>query len=142
MSIWTQLAAGSIVLVVCVILHVVTLGMGIEALRNLGTSNAEGLGALRWISLLLFGTFVALFGHSVQVWVWAIVLRMLGALRRLDEAVYFSTVTSTTLGYGDITLDKQFRIFGSMAAVNGLLTYGLSTAFLVGLTTALMRSGS
>ncbi len=35
------------------------------------------------------------------------------------------------IGYGDITLGHIWRLFGAMAAVNGLLTFGLSTAFLI-----------
>ena len=142
MSIWIQLAAGSLVLAFCVVVHVATLGVGIEAMQTIGLANVTETGALRWIGFLLFGTLVALIGHSLQVWVWAAAFRVLGAMNRLDEAVYFSIVTSTTLGYGDMTLGPRFRVFGAMAAVNGLMTFGLSTAFLVGLTTALHGGGA
>lgn len=39
------------------------------------------------------------------------------ALKTIEDAVYYALVTSTTLGYGDITLGKAHRILGSMAAV-------------------------
>ena len=81
---------------------------------------------------LIIAAFVAiLLGHTLQVWVWALVLKATGAIGSLEEAVYFALVTSTTLGYGDITLERRWRVFGAMAAVNGLLTFGLSTAFLI-----------
>lgn len=48
----------------------------------------------------------------------------------LEEALYFSTVTLTTLGYGDITLDEQWRLFASLEAANGIILFGWSTALI------------
>ena len=76
----------------------------------------------------------------MQVWFWAFLFRSLDALEEWSDAVYFSLVTTTTLGYGDITLDPKFRVVGAMAAVAGLMTYGLSTAFLVGVASGLISS--
>lgn len=47
-------------------------------------------------------------------------------------------MTYTTLGYGDITLDPGVRVFGSFSAITGLLTFGFSTAFLIGLIVRLI----
>ena len=58
-------------------------------------------------------------------------LKLFTSIESLEDAVYFVLVTSTTLGYGDVTLERKWRLFGAMAAVNGLLTFGLSTAFLL-----------
>lgn len=59
-------------------------------------------------------------------------IRVTGAISSLGDAIYFALVTTTTLGYGDITLARDFRNFGAIAAVAGLLTFGLGTAFLIG----------
>lgn len=81
---------------------------------------------------LIIAAFAAiLLGHTLQVWIWALVLKTAKAIHALENAVYFALVTSTTLGYGDITMGREWRLFGTMAAVNGLLTFGLSTAFLI-----------
>lgn len=80
------------------------------------------------------GTLAAIVAsHTLQVWIWAGVLVALGALQELKTAIYFSLVTYTTLGYGDVLLEADFEIFGAMAAVTGLLTFGISTAILVAL---------
>ena len=82
---------------------------------------------------VISGTFaVLLFSHTIQVWIWAIFILAAGALPSLEDAVYFSLVTYTTVGYGDVTLADEYRIFGAMASVSGLLNFGVSTAFLVG----------
>lgn len=72
-------------------------------------------------------------GHAFQVWVWAIAFAVSGALPNMGEAIYFSLVTYTTLGYGDVTVSDGYRTFAAIGAVTGLLNFGLSTAFLVGL---------
>jgi hypothetical protein len=64
----------------------------------------------------------------IEVWSWAMLYRVLGALAPLEKAIYFSTVTFTTLGYGDITLDETWRLLSSFEAANGLLMFGWSTA--------------
>ena len=73
---------------------------------------------------------------------WALTIRALGALPRLADAVYFALVTTTTLGYGDITLKPDYRVFGAMGAVNGLMTYGLSTAFLVSIASGVLKAAT
>lgn len=73
--------------------------------------------------------------HTVQVWIWATVWVLLEVLPDWNAALYYSLVTFTTLGYGDIVLGEALRIFGAFAAVTGLLAFGLSTAYMVALMT-------
>lgn len=68
---------------------------------------------------------------SAGVWIWALVLDLIGVFATLEESVYFALVSFTTLGYGDLLLPVEWRILGGMAAANGLLSFGLLTAFLV-----------
>jgi hypothetical protein len=79
------------------------------------------------------------FSHIAQVSIWAFCFSAFGALPDIAESIYFALVTYTTLGYGDITLGHGFRVFGSVAAITGVLNFGLSTAFLVGLITRLFQ---
>jgi hypothetical protein len=64
----------------------------------------------------------------VEVWLWAGLYLVIGALETLEEALYFSTVTFSTLGYGDVVLDNSWRLLGSFEAANGLFLFGWSTA--------------
>jgi len=68
--------------------------------------------------------------HTVEVWLYAGVYLALGALHDLETAVYFSTVSFTTIGYGDVVLDQKWRLVGAIEGANGLLLFGWSTAFL------------
>ena len=56
---------------------------------------------------------------------------MVDALPTLDDAVYFSLVTFTTLGYGDITLDEKWRVLAAFEAANGIIMFGWTTAIIV-----------
>ena len=42
----------------------------------------------------------------------------------------FAFVNYTTLGYGDVTPLKEWRLVGPMTAMNGILMFGWSTAVL------------
>jgi hypothetical protein len=64
----------------------------------------------------------------------------IGAFDSLESAVYFSLVSFTTLGFGDIILGKEWRILSGMMAANGLLIFGLTTAVLVDFLSRLKRS--
>ena len=64
-------------------------------------------------------------------WLWALVFLAIGAFPSLEPAIYFAIVAFTTLGLGDVVLDQQWRILSGFASANGLLLFGLYTAFLV-----------
>ncbi len=70
-------------------------------------------------------------GIGVGACVWAWVFLMTGAFETVDTALYFSLVTFTTLGYGDIVPDAQWRLLSGMTAANGLIIFGLNTGVLV-----------
>ena len=68
---------------------------------------------------------------TAGVWVWALAYLALDAFPNLETAVYFSLVTFTTLGFGDVILPAEWRLLAGMEAANGFLSFGLLTALLV-----------
>lgn len=77
------------------------------------------------VSLLVLGVI------TTNVWLWALHLYQLSALATLEESVYFSLVSFTTLGFGDVILPKEWRILSGMIATNGFLNFGILTALMV-----------
>jgi flagellar biosynthesis protein FliQ len=67
----------------------------------------------------------------VDVMLWASVYRLLGALPTFEESTYFSIVTFTTVGYGDIVLSPDFRLLATFEAVNGWIIFGWATALVM-----------
>ena len=126
-----QLFAGTVLIILCVINHALCLEV---LLRRFKVSSQKWdirlpvLGHVVIMILVVLGLFLA---HTIEAWIWAIFYWLVGETETLSEAVYFSTVTFTTLGFGDVTLSKSWRLTSSLQAVSGILLFGWSTAFLV-----------
>ncbi len=60
----------------------------------------------------------------------------------MERSLYFSTVTFTTLGYGDITLQERWQLLSSLEAVNGIILFGVSTAFVFGVIRKLFEAAT
>ncbi len=71
---------------------------------------------------------------TTEVWLYALAYRLVGALADFEQALYFSTTSFTTMGYGDIVLDPKWRLLGAIEGANGLILFGWSTAFLISVT--------
>ncbi|MCA8926627.1 MAG: two pore domain potassium channel family protein [Alphaproteobacteria bacterium] len=67
----------------------------------------------------------------IQCWGWAWLLLYLGALNDLETALYFTIVTYATLGYGDVVLTPDWRLLGAVAALNGTIIVGWTTAMVI-----------
>ena len=67
--------------------------------------------------------------HTLEIAVWAAFYWWRGALPDLDAAFYFSGVTYTTIGYGDVVLPDAWRNLGPLEGLTGILMSGLSTGF-------------
>jgi len=137
-----QLAIGSLVISMTVIVEATFIGVAIAALTRLGSWLVRPPHGPRTVSALVGVTLWLMAAHSVGVWIWAATFLMLGAFDALEPALYFSVVSFTTLGFGDITLSEQWRLLSGVSAANGLLLFGLSTAFLVEFLTRLRQAQS
>ncbi len=133
MLIATQVFLGSLLLLGCIVVHVVVLSQTIGALRQHAERHRGGSSDFVRVRLLAIALLAIIASHTIQIWMFAFSVMAMQALPDFETAIYFSLVTYTTLGYGDVTLGDAHRIFGAFGAVTGLLAFGLSTAFLVGL---------
>lgn len=86
--------------------------------------------------LSILGIFLLV---TIHIWTWALSYRLLEIpdFKTMEDAVYFSTVTFTTLGYGDIVLHDHWRVLSGIEAANGIILLGWSTAFLFEVMTIL-----
>ena len=67
--------------------------------------------------------------HLVEITTWGLFYAWTGAMNGIQTAVYFSAVTYTTTGYGDLILPEEWRLVGAVEALTGILMCGLSTRF-------------
>jgi hypothetical protein len=67
--------------------------------------------------------------HVLEIGVWATFYWWSSAMPDLESALYFSGVTYATIGYGDLLLPPEWRFFGPVEGLAGILMCGLSTGF-------------
>ena len=109
----------------CVVIHAVGLTL---AMRALGRRPAlKRTWASIWLLTTLTGSIMLL--HTIEIAVWASFYVSRQALPDLHSSLYFSAVTYTTTGYGDVVLPRGWQLFGAVEALTGILMTGLSTGF-------------
>lgn len=123
-----QLAIGCAMILATTVVHGLATLAGVQMLKGHYLARTAAPSSLHDTCVIAVFVLWLFFATIAEIWLWAGLFMLLGALGTLEEALYFSTVTFSTLGYGDIVLDKQWRLLASFAAANGLFLFGWSTA--------------
>lgn len=127
-----QFSVASAMLVACVVLHGLVLASLNKALR--GEAAEERLrhiqplsprGAVFTLSIVL--AIIAL--HGVEIWGFALLYLALDAIPTFEEALYFSTISYSTVGYSDSHIAPEWRLLGAFESILGMILLGWSTAF-------------
>jgi voltage-gated potassium channel Kch len=130
-----QIAIGSVLMIVTSVIHA---GCTIAALWALRRSDADRrVSNSRRAAVMLISALVLMMFYAslFEALIWALTYLAVGAISGLEEALYFSTVTYTTLGYGDVVLDQSWRLLASFQAANGIIMFGWTTALIVSFIT-------
>ncbi|WP_342729209.1 potassium channel family protein [Bradyrhizobium sp. B097] len=124
-----QLIVGSAVSAINIVLHsLFTVGV-IGLLRNV-TLSATGRFGLQLSGVMVATALILMMAHTLEIVVWSLAYLAIGAAPADSNLLYFAFVNYTTLGYGDVVPVKQWLLVGPMAAMNGILMFGWSTAVL------------
>jgi hypothetical protein len=75
-------------------------------------------------------TMAMLVIHGIEVTLWAVAYWWLGAMGSFDDAIFFSLDSYTTRGASGLLLGRQWRMMGATEAVDGVVLFGITTAFL------------
>jgi hypothetical protein len=99
------------------------------------------LGARTWVNMtfVLATILLALGNHLAEIVLWAFVLDMSGAVADIGAAIYSSAGSYTTSG-SDIALSPQWKLLGPFEAVDGMLMFGVSTAFIFAVVNRLIHA--
>lgn len=130
----SQLLIGTALIIVNAMFHVSCLVWLASFISRIGTAASFDPGRKGLVLLLGIAVLGLIAIHTTSAWAWAAVYLAVGEFTELSRALYFSVVTSTTLGYGDITLSERWQLLASFEAMGGLVLFGASTAFLLGVT--------
>ena len=67
--------------------------------------------------------------HLAEISIWGLFYLWRGCVTDAETAFYFSGVTYTTIGYGDVVLAKPWRLLAPIEGLMGVLMFGLSTGY-------------
>ena len=123
----------------CVAIHASGVTSALRWVRS-RTHSTRQFWRVTWFFVRFAGWMILL--HLAEISVWALVYFWRGAIPDLQEAFYFSAVTYTTTGYGDVVLPGEWRLVGGVEALTGILMCGWSTGFFFAVVTRLYDAQS
>ena len=122
----TQLFIAWCLMAACVAIHAGGITSALRWLRRQPDSGQD-FWPVTWLFISITGWIILL--HLTEISAWALVYAWKGAVPDLTSAMYFSAVTYTTTGYGDVVLPTDWRLVGGIEALTGILMCGWSTGF-------------
>jgi hypothetical protein len=132
MGTWTADWAWSLPLIaINVVIHVLSLGMITEQVDSIldRLKRHRRFESIFAIVMSLTVTLATLL-HGVEAIAWALAYVLLGALPTYKLAMLYSLSAMSSYGNSEISLPDRWRMMGALEALNGMLLFGLTTAFL------------
>ena len=108
--------------------------MAVAGLRIRARLTTRNLGF--WHSVLIVIGVVGTGGlllavlHGAEAAIWAAAYVWLGALNSPSDAILYSVDSMTTRGASGLVLEQHWRMMGALEAANGMLLFGISTAYI------------
>lgn len=125
-----NLIIGFVTMVVCLSIQCVVVGALLDALVFLERKGLIRQKLVGVSSLIVAVMLVMMAGNLLQITLWAGLFFTFNEFADFATAFYHSVVNFSTLGYGDIVMSEKRRLLGALEAVNGVMMFGLTTAFL------------
>ena len=136
-------AWGLPLIVITVMIHVCGLafiGGRVVGVRSVFESRR---GFMPKFAMLIGGTsLLATLLHGFEGAIWAVAYRFLGALPDYRSAMLYSLGAMTTYGHANLLLEADWQLMGALEALNGMLLFGLTTAFLFAMIQRVWPLGS
>ena len=126
-----QLAIGTVVIMINAIIQAEMFAAFAQQLEKIIVHLRRFLRRFTNTGTIVIGVLFVMLVQTANVWVWALTFYFAGVFQKFEPALYFSLVSFSTLGFGDIILDEKWRLLSGLTAANGLLSFGWSTAYMV-----------
>jgi len=124
-------AWGFPLIVLSVVIHVIGLGLINERAAHVLNRPIKSRRFLFMFATVMgIAAMLATALHGVEGAAWAIAYRLLGALSDDRSAMLYSLGAMTTYGHAGVYLEHRWELMGTLEALNGMLLFGLTTAFL------------
>lgn len=130
-----NLTVGSILVALTVLIHT----GGLVLLSRFTPKLAEQFGLHNndiGRSLLMMTSVLGLFAlHTIEIWLWAFAYSALQSAQSFSDALNLSTALFSTIGYGGVPINQEWRLLMALEGIDGFILIGWSTAYLVGVAT-------
>jgi hypothetical protein len=133
-----KLLIGWFLMALCVAIHAIGVTSAVRWFRRYPIT-LQRFWAGTWLFILLAGWIILL--HLVEITVWGAFYVWQEAMPDLPTSLYFSAVTYTTTGYGDLVLPSEWRLVGGVEALTGILMCGWSTGFFFVVVSRMFETG-
>ena len=129
---WTGDWAWSLPLIVLtVVIHVCGLALiGERVVEALGESADRRRFMFKFATVMGVTSLLATILHGIEGAIWAAAYRFLDALPDNRTAMLYSISAITSYGHANLYLKERWQLMGALEALNGMLLFGLTTAFL------------
>jgi hypothetical protein len=127
------IAAGLVALTVAV--HAGGFGVVLGTVVKRHVAPPSSAWGITWLLIRL--AWVLMVIHIVEISLWALFYLWQRCLPDAESAFYFSGVTYTTIGYGDVVLQKPWRLLAPLEGLTGILMCGLSAGLFFATVTAI-----
>lgn len=107
--------------------------------RHFARPSGRG-GFLVTIRPLVVAMLALMVGNLAQIAVWGCLFVCIGEFEELYPAIYHSAVNFTSLGYGDVVMNQEWKLLGPLEAANGVLMMSMTAAALTAILQYLIRS--
>ncbi len=111
----------------CVTTHASSITLLFQRFGRSTDLEDPGFWAPTWCLIRIAGWLIVL--HCFEISLWALLYMVGQVMPDAPSAFYFSSVTYTTVGYGDLVLPEKWRLVGGIEALTGILMCGWSTGF-------------
>ena len=120
-----KLAIAFSLLALTVLIHAVGLALVMRWRPLSGNLEGARFGQQIWLLIRLAAAAIAI--HCVEIAVWALFYWWQKCLPDFEASLYFSIVTYTTVGYGDLVLPQGWRVLAGIEALTGILMCAWTT---------------
>jgi ion channel len=123
-----------------IIVHGLILAMVVTAVRRDLQRGRAGVRFSTDLMIVTAATLLALAGHLVDIGLWALAFDLCGEFSDFASAFYHSAVNYTTLGDSAVVMSAGWRLLGPLAASDGMLMFGVSTAMIFAVVQRLIQT--
>ena len=136
----SELAIAVVIVAVCLIVHIAGILLMAEWLlqRREYLEQTAGRHHFAVLIVMLFAGIVIL--HVAQTSLWAAFYYAQGLFSDFETSLYFSMVSFTTIGYGDVLLPRNWRLLGVIEGFSGVVLCGVSTGFIFAVINAMFQA--